>query len=143
MATINPYLNFKGDTEDAFNFYRSVFGGEFLTLQRFKDTPEADRVAEADKEKVMHVALPIGKGNILMGTDALESMGHPLTIGNNFYLSLSPDTVEEADKLFNGLSAGGKITVPLEKAFWGAYFGMLTDQFGVQWMVNYEEKQKA
>jgi PhnB protein len=142
MATINPYLNFKGDTEDAFNFYRSVFGGEFLTLQRFKDTPEADRVAEADKEKVMHVALPIGKGNVLMGTDALESMGHPLTIGNNFYLSLSPDTVEEADKLFNGLSAGGKITVPLEKAFWGAYFGMLTDQFGVQWMVNYEDKQK-
>lgn len=138
MATVNPYLNFKGNTEEAFNFYKSVFGGEFISLQRFKDTPEADRVAPEDRDKIMHIAMPIGKGNILMATDALESMGHPLTMGNNFYLSITAGSETEADKLFNGLSVGGKITVPLEKAFWGAYFGMFTDKFGVQWMVNYD-----
>jgi len=141
MATINPYLNFKGNTEEAFNFYKSVFGGEFITLQRFKDTPEADRVKPADREKIMHISLPIGKGNILMATDALESMGHPLTVGNNFSLSISADSEKEADKFFNGLSAGGRITVPLAKAFWGAYFGMLIDKFGIQWMVNYDYNQ--
>lgn len=141
MATINPYLNFQGNTEDAFNFYKSVFGGEFLTIQRFKDTPEADRVAENEKNKIMHVALPIGKGNVLMGTDALESMGHKLTIGNNFHISISPESEEETNKLFNSLSAGGKVSVPLAKMFWGAYFGMFTDKFGVSWMVNYDSNQ--
>lgn len=138
MVAVNPYLNFNGTTEEAFNFYKSVFGGEFITLQRFNDTPEADRVPAKDRNKIMHVALPIGKGNILMGTDALESMGHPLTVGNNFYMSISADSEKEADKYFYALSAGGRITVPIEKAFWGAYFGMFTDKFGIQWMINYD-----
>ena len=138
MATLNPYLNFNGNTEEAFNFYKSVFGGEFITLQRFKDTPEADRVAPADKDKIMHISLPIGKGNILMATDAVESMGHKLTVGNNFSLSISAESEKEADKIFNGLSAGVKIDVPMSKMFWGAYFGMFTDKFGIQWMINYD-----
>ena len=141
MATLNPYLNFKGNTEEAFNFYKSVFGGEFKELQRFKDTPEAGRVPENEKDKLMHISLPIGPGNILMATDALESMGHKLTVGNNFYLSLSADSESEADKLFNGLSSDGKATMPLQKTFWGSYFGMVTDKFGINWMVSYDYKQ--
>lgn len=142
MATINPYLNFMGNTEEAFNFYKSVFGGEFLTLQRFKDTPEAGKMPASDGEKIMHVALPIGKGNILMATDALESMGQKLSVGDNFSISISAESEEEATKLYNALSAGGKIEMPLEKAFWGAYFGMFKDKFGIQWMVSYDYKQQ-
>jgi len=138
MTTINPYLNFKGNTEEAFNFYKSVFGGEFITLQRFKDMPEAGRVPADELDKIMHVSLPIGQGNILMGTDSLESMGHTLTVGDNISLSINTESEAETDKLFNALSAGGKVTVPLEKTFWGAYFGMLTDKFGIKWMVSYE-----
>jgi len=93
MVTLNPYLNFPGNAEEAFNFYKSVFGGEFTAVQRFKDTPEADKVPPADADKIMHIALPIGKGNILMATDAVESMGQKLTPGNNFYLSIAPRTV--------------------------------------------------
>ncbi len=141
MATINPYLNFPGNTEEAFKFYKSVFGGEFTSLQRFKDTPEAARVPDGAGEKLMHVALPVGKGNVLMATDALESMGHKVTPGTNFHLSLEADSKDEAERLFKGLAAGGKVTMPLADAFWGAYFGMLTDRFGVQWMVNYTYKK--
>jgi PhnB protein len=140
MPTINPYLNFPGNTEEAFNFYKSVFGGEFVMLQRFKDTPEASRVPEDLKEKIMHIALPIGKGNILMATDALEPMGHKVTAGTNFHLSINADSEEETNKLFASLSAGGNITVPLAKMFWGAYFGMCTDKFGIQWMVSHDQK---
>ena len=142
MANLNPYLNFPGNTEEAFNFYKSVFGGDFVMLQRFKDTPEAGRVPKNELNKIMHVSLPIGKGNILMATDALESMGHKLTNGNNFQLSLGTDTKEEADKLFKALGAGGKVTMPLADTFWGAYFGMLTDKFGIQWMVSYTPAQQ-
>lgn len=142
MATLNPYLNFNGNTEEAFNFYRSVFGGEFITLQRFRDTPEAGKIPANEQDKIMHVALPIGQGNILMATDALESMGQKLVTGNNITLSISADSEAEADKLFNALAAGGQVSMPLEKAFWGAYFGMLTDRFGIQWMVNYDYKQQ-
>ena len=138
MTAINPYLNFPGTTEEAFNFYKSVFGGEFAMLQRFKDTPEKDRVPAHEQDKIMHIALPIGKGTILMATDALESMGQKLTAGNNFHLSISTESEEEANTLFNALAARGSITIPLEKMFWGAYFGMCTDQFGVQWMVSYD-----
>ncbi|HVO76242.1 MAG TPA: VOC family protein [Ignavibacteriaceae bacterium] len=138
MATLNPYLNFPGNTEEAFNFYKSVFGGDFAGgIFRFKDTPEAEKLSKNDREKVMHVSLPVGKGNMLMATDAIESMGHKVTAGNNFYLSLEAESKDEADKLFKGLSTGGKVTQPLEDAFWGAYFGMVTDKFGIQWMVNY------
>jgi PhnB protein len=141
MKALNPYLNFSGNTEEAFNFYKSVFGGEFAMIQRFKDTPEASRVAAKDQNKLMHIALPIGKGNVLMATDALESMGHKLVTGNNIQLSVSADSQAETDKIFNGLSAGGTVAVPLAKQFWGAYFGMCTDKFGVQWMVSYDENQ--
>jgi PhnB protein len=141
MATINPYLNFNGNTEDAFNFYKSVFGGEFLGIQRFKDTPQAGQLPKEVQEKIMHVSLPIGKGNILMGTDALESMGHPLTMGNNFSIAIEADSKNEAEKLFSGLSTGGQVTMPLTDAPWGAYFGMFTDKFGVQWMVNHTYKK--
>lgn len=142
MATINPYLNFPGNAEEAFNFYKSVFGGEFAAVQRFKDTPEAGKVAEEDANKLMHISLPIGKGNLLMATDAIGPMGSGLQSGNNFYLSLAPESEDEANHLFNGLSAGGNVTVPINKMFWGAYFGMFTDKFGIHWMVNYDENQR-
>ena len=141
MPTINPYLNFAGSTEAAFNFYKSVFGGDFMAFQRFKDTPEAGKVPANEKDMLMHVSLPVGKANILMGTDALESMGQKVTVGNNIYLSIEADTKEEAERIFKGLSAGGKVTMPLADAFWGAYFGMLTDKFGIQWMVNHTYKK--
>jgi PhnB protein len=148
MATINPYLNFNGNTEEAFNFYQSVFGGEFLVLQRFGDIPASEegcedkQVSEADKEKIMHIALPIGNGNVLMATDALESMGQNLSEGNNFSLSYSADSKEDAERIFNGLSDGGKVKMPLADAFWGSYFGMLKDKFGIRWMVSYDYNQK-
>jgi len=138
--TINPYLNFPGNTEEAFNFYKSVLGGEFPFLQRFKDTPEADKISPEDANKIMHVSLPVGNGNMIMATDALESMGQKLTPGNNFYLCISADSKEEADKLFKGLSDGGQVYMPMNKTFWGAYFGMLTDKFGINWMINFQNK---
>ena len=104
---------------------------------RFKDNPECAQMAESDKECIMHIALTIGKNDAIMATDSLESLGQKLTIGNNFYIALAPESKEEADRLFNGLSAGGKIEMPLQDMFWGAYFCSLTDKFGVQWMVNY------
>ena len=140
MKAINPYLNFPGNTEEAFNFYKSVFGGEFLTLQRFKDTPQAGSVAEKDKDKIMHVSLPLSNGNILMATDALESMGHKLTVGNNIQISIHAESREEADKFFKGLSDGGKIDLPMQDMFWGDYFGMFTDKFGILWMISYTDK---
>ena len=138
MAKLNPYLNFPGTTEEAFNFYKSVFGGDFAGgIFRFRDTPGADKLTASEREKIMHIALPIGKDNILMATDALESMGHKVTSGNNFHLSIGADSKEEADRIFNGLSTGGKVTMPMADMFWGDYFGMLTDKFGIQWMVSY------
>jgi PhnB protein len=138
MASISPYLNFNGNTEEAFNFYKSVFGGDFEVLQRFRDTPEVDKLPEADRDKIMHIALPIGGGQVLMATDALESMGQTLKVGNNVSLSINAESEAEANRLFNGLSAGGQIEMPLQKTFWGAYFGMFADKFGIQWMVNYD-----
>ena len=142
MTTVNPYLNFSGNTEEAFNFYKSVFGGEFQALMRFKDNQGCGDVAESDKNAIMHVALPIGNGTILMGTDSLESMGQKLTFGNNFYIFLSPESKEEADRLFNGLSAGGKVEIPIQDKFWGDYWGSFADKFGVQWMVSYAQNKK-
>ena len=140
MISINPYLNFPGNTEEAFNFYKSVFGGEFLSLQRFRETSESDKLPPEDQDKIMHISLSLGHQTILMGTDALESIGHSLNIGNNFSISINTDSEQEADKIYNSLSAGGETTMPLQKTFWGAYFGMLTDKFGIQWMVSYEYK---
>ena len=140
MPSLNPYLNFNGNTEEAFKFYQSVFGGE-LSIQRFKDTPEASNMPEADRNKVMHVMLPIGKGNMLMATDALESMGQKLTVGNNFYISIDTESQQEADRLFKGLSEGGKVEMPLQEMFWGDYFGSCTDKYGVRWMFNTSSKE--
>ena len=136
MVTINPYLNFDGTTEEAFNFYKSVFGGEFAMVMRWKDFPEPDKIPASQHEKIMHISLTIGKNNILMATDACESMGLDITKGNNFNILVSTESEAEADRLFNDLSSGGHINMPMDKTFWGAYFGTLTDKFGISWMVS-------
>lgn len=141
MARVNPYLNFKGNTEEAFNFYKSVFGGEFAMLMRFGDIPNqegCEKMPESDLGKIMHIALPISEGNVLMATDAVGEYAEKSIYGNNISLSVSADSKEEADKIFNGISAGGEITMPLADAFWGAYFGMCKDKFGIHWMINYD-----
>src|SRR5688572_7984824 len=134
MATINIYLNFPGNTEEAFNFYKSVFGGEFSFLQRFGDTPVGVSMSDEEKEKIMHVGLPIVRGGSLMATDALSSQGFTLTKGNNNNIEVSTETEKEAENLFKGLSAGGNILVPLAKTSWGSYIGMFNDRFGISWM---------
>lgn len=138
---MNPYLNFNGTAEQAFNFYKSVFGGEFATVMRFGDNPQCAEMAEDDKQKIMHIALPIDSG-MLMASDAVESMGQKLTQGNNVYISLAPDSREEADRLFGGLSDGGKVEMAMTEMFWG-YFGCFTDKFGVQWMLNVGDNQHS
>ena len=140
MKAVHPYLNFDGNTEDAFNFYKSVFGGEFTALQRFKDTPFGEQLPVEERDKIMHVALEVTPDTMLMATDTLKSMGQELKPGNNYSITLSTESEEESNKLFNKLAEGGTVTMPLEKAFWGAYFGMLTDKFGIQWMINYDYK---
>ncbi len=142
MATINPYLNFNGNTEEAFTFYKSTFGGEFINLQRFKDVPGTENITGDDKEKIMHIALRIGTNAVIMATDVLESMGQKLIEGNNFSISIDTESEAEAKTIFDKLSVGGVIEMPLEKAFWGAYFGMFKDKFGIQWMVNYDSRTK-
>jgi len=139
MPSINSYLNFAGNTEEAFKFYQSVFGGE-LSMMRFSDTPAGANVPPAVKDKIMHASLPIGKDDILMATDACEEMGFNLKQGTNYYICISPESKEEADRLFNNLADGGKVNMPLADMFWGAYYGDLTDKFGIQWMVNYQKQ---
>jgi len=137
MTKLNVYLNFPGNTEEAFNFYKSVFGGEFNSLVRFKDMPmEGANVPEQDQDKIMHIGLPIGE-DLLMATDAPESMGFKVNFGNSSYISVHPDSKEEADRIFNALSAGGEIEMSIADQPWGDYFGSLKDKFGVCWMVNY------
>lgn len=135
MTTVNPYLIFNGNCEEAFNFYKSVFGGEFPYMGRYKEMECGEPVPENDAEKIMHVSLPIGEGTILMGGDCPESRG-PLSQGENFHVAIGVDNVEEAKRLFDGLSEGGKIIMPLEKTFFAKAFGMFDDKFGVCWMVN-------
>ncbi|HAF45680.1 MAG TPA: VOC family protein [Gallionellaceae bacterium] len=145
MAKVSIYLNFLRNTEAAFNFYKSVFGTEFSTpIGRFRDMPpqpEQPALPAADLDLVMHVALPILGGFELMGTDAPESMGFKVNMGNNMYINLQPDSRAETKRLFDALAAGGKVEMPLQDMFWGAYFGSLKDKFGVQWMFNCESKQ--
>ncbi|MCJ8166114.1 VOC family protein [Pontibacter sp. E15-1] len=144
MATINTYLTFKGNCEEAFTFYKSVLGGEFPYISRFKDMPPAEgqpaMTGEAG-EKVMHISLPISKETVLMGSDTGGEWAANYKQGNNFSLSLNTESKEEADRIFNGLSAGGQVTMPMDKTFWGSYFGMFTDKFGINWMVSFDEKQ--
>ncbi|MCP1996401.1 VOC family protein [Flavobacterium sp. HSC-61S13] len=143
MATTNTYLNFDGNCEEAFLFYKSVFGGEFNYIGRFGEMPASDdyKVADSDKNKIMHVSLPIGT-SILMGSDCGGDWAPSFVHGNNFSVSVSADTKEEADQIFKALAEGGKVTMPLENTFWGDYFGMLTDKFNINWMMSYDEKSK-
>lgn len=140
MALINPHVNFNGNAEEAFNFYKSVFGGEFAKIIRLKDISSSENpVAENDANKIMHIALPIGN-NMLMGNDVPESMGPVNEHENRSKISVSAESREEADKLFNGLSAGGSIEVPIGDSPWGSYFGMFRDKFGIEWMVDFNRK---
>ncbi len=136
MPTINPYLNFNGTTEQAFEFYRSVFGGEFCEVMRYRDIQMDEPVSDEDAGKIMHISLPIGPTCVLMGTDTLASMGRSCMQGTNISLSVEAADKAEADRLFDGLAAGGTIEMPMQEMFWGAYWGMLRDKFGIQWMVN-------
>jgi PhnB protein len=141
MATVNAYLTFDGNCEAAFKFYRSAFGGEFLDLSRFGEMPPQEgmpALSEELKNRVMHVSLPISSETVLMGSDTMPGMSPKLAVGNNFSISIGVGSKGEADKLCDALSAGGKVTMPLEVTFWGAYFGMWTDKFGINWMVNYD-----
>lgn len=144
MASINPYLIFNGTCEAAFLFYQSVFGGEFPYIGKFKDMPADDNCpppTAEDANRIMHVSLPIGKNSILMGSDSTGQSGD-VTIGTNISISINAESKAEADKLFGGLSAGGNVIMAMENTFWGAYFGMFTDKFGICWMVNFDEVQK-
>ena len=139
MAKLNPYLNFDGKTEEAFNFYKSVFGGEFQgEVSRLKDVPGME-IPEEAKERVIHVALPIGN-DVLMGSDIMP--GQPFVLGNNNYISVFPDSREEADRLFDALSEGAEVEMPMADQFWGDYYGSLKDKFGVCWMINYHTQNQ-
>ena len=141
MALINPHINFNGNAEEAFTFYKSVFGGAFSKIIRFKDlaSPEFP-VAEKEENKIMHIALPIGKCNALMGNDVPEILGKTNENENRSKIVISAESKEEADKLFNGLSAGGQIEMPISDSPWGSYFGMFRDKYGIEWMVDFDAK---
>ena len=141
MALINPHINFNGNAEEAFTFYKSVFGGEFTKVMRFKDlsSPEFP-IAEVDENKIMHIALPIGKSNELMANDVPEFLGKVNENENRSKICISTESKEEADKLFNGLSAGGEIEMPISDSPWSTYFGMFRDKYGIEWMVDYDPK---
>lgn len=141
MALINPYINFNGNAEEAFNFYKSVFGGDFATIMRFGDMPNPN-IPEIENNKIMHIALPIGK-NVLMANDVPEFMGRVNENENRSKISISAESREEADKLFNGLSAGGTIEMPIGDSPWGSYFGMFRDKYGIEWMVDFDPKYKG
>ncbi len=137
MKATNPYLNFAGNTEEAFTFYKSVFGGEFTDFLRFKDFGANEmEVPDNELDKIAHVALPLGANNLLMGTDALEGW-EPVTFGNNYSITLEANTDEEAERLFNGLSDGGQNKMPLQRTEWAEKYGECADKFGVQWIVMY------
>lgn len=138
---VHPYLNFDGQAEEAFNFYKNVFGGEFTGIMKMNEAPGTENLSGEEQNRIMHVSLPIGKDTILMGSDIVPSMGHTLKTGNSAYISLHPESREEADRLFNALSAGGEIEMPIDDQFWGDYYGSFADKFGIRWMVNYNPKQ--
>lgn len=146
MASVSTYLNFVRNTEEAFNFYKSVFGTDFIgDIMRFKDIPPSENMPplpDSDKNLVMHVTLPIIGGHKLMGTDAPDSMGFKVNFGNNVYINIEPDTRKETKRLFDALSKGGKIEQELQDMFWGDYYGSCKDKYGVQWMFNCSEKSR-
>ena len=143
MTTINPYLTFNGNCEEAFNFYKTVFGAEIPYLGRFKDMPDDPKYPISDeyKNKIMHVSLPISKETTLMGSDTGGEWAKGFTQGNNFSISINTDSKDEADRLFNELSESGKVIMAMNLTFWNSYFGMFTDKFGITWMVSFDEKK--
>jgi PhnB protein len=142
MAALNPYLNFDGTCEEAFNFYKTAFGGEFAMVMRYKDVPPGTPGEQKDNpDWIMHIALPINQNDVLMGSDTPPHYGKA-TPGKNFSISISADNKQEADKLYKALSAGGQPIMPMADAFWGSYFGMLVDKYGVNWMVGYDQRGK-
>lgn len=144
MPKLNTYLNFPGNTEEAFNFYKSVFGGEFSAVIRFKDMPMPGvKIPKKEENEIMHIALPIGKDAVLMASDALESHGLKLIQGNNAYISVQAESKEEAGRIFKALSAGGKIEMPIADQPWGDFYGSFQDKFGINWMVNYTYPKKS
>ena len=145
MTTINPYIVFNGTCEDAFNFYKSIFGGDFPYVGRFSEMPENPDcvISEEEKNKIMHISLPIGKETILMGSDSSEAFGEASVVGNNFSISINTDSRDEATRLFDHLSENGTIKMPLNKTFWGSYFGMFTDKFGIHWMVSFDDGKQS
>lgn len=145
MSSVNVYLTFNGNCEEAFEFYKSVFGGTFAYVGRFKDMPPSAEHGSLEGEagnKIMHISLPISKETMIMGSDTGGEWASSFTQGNNFSISINADSKEEADRIFNGLSAGGKVTMPLADTFWGDYFGMFTDKFGINWMMSYNKNQQ-
>lgn len=141
MPKINPYIHFNGNAEEAFNFYKSVFGGEFAMMMRFKDLQIPDSIAkESEANKIMHIALPIGTHDILMGSDSPEALGVHNLNETRSKISITAESKEEADKLFYGLSANGQIEMPIAESPWGSYFGMFRDQFGIEWMVDFDSR---
>jgi PhnB protein len=142
MKSISPYLNFKDRTEEAFNFYKAVFGGEFTMLQRFKDMPPGSaKVGDAEKDLILHVSLSLGNGIVIMGSDAPEAHGLKVVQGNNVHISINAESEEEAERLYKELSSGGKVDMPLQKMFWGAMYAGFADRFGVHWMINFNLEQ--
>ena len=141
MTTVNVYLTFNGNCLEAFNFYKSVFGGEFPYVGLYKDMPAegGHEASPEDSEKIMHISLPISQETMLMGSDTGGEWASHFEQGNNFSISINTDSRDNADRFFSGLSAGGTVTMPMSKAFWGDYFGMFTDQFGINWMVSFNE----
>ena len=141
MALINPYIHFNGNAEEAFIFYKSVFGGEFAMIIRFKEMAIAEHpISESEADKIMHIALPIGKSSVLMGSDTPEFMGRHNERENRSKISISAESKEEADQLFKGLSAGGEVEMPIDDSPWGSYFGMFRDKYGIEWMVDFDPK---
>lgn len=142
MAIINPYINFNGNTEEAFNFYKSVFGGEFASISRYKDMQNPGfPISEHEENKIMHIALPIGK-NVLMANDVPEIMGKVNENENRSKIAITAESREEADKLYNGLSVGGTIEMPLGESPWGSYFAMFRDKYGIEWMIDFDPNNK-
>lgn len=144
-TSISPYINFDGNCEEAFNFYKSVFGGEFGYVGRFNEMPPQEGQPPLPEEfgkRIMHISLPFGKDIALMGSDVLEGFGPPMVAGTNFAVSINAVNDAEADRLYKGLSAGGDASMPMAKQFWGTYFGMLTDKFGINWMISSEPEKK-
>lgn len=138
MVSINPYLLFNGTAEAALNFYKSIFGGEFSDFNKFKDMPGGEKLSAVEQEYIMHIAYPLTDGSTIFASDSLPSQHSTVMVGNNFQMSISCESEAETTQLYNALGEGGRVVMKLEKTFWNAYFGMVTDKFGICWMLNYE-----